>query len=90
MEIREVRRAEPAEWDAIWSQCSYATFFHSREWAEVWRKHANREAEAGRPAGHVCRRARSAVIALCRNSNIEIWLQLFTVRVGNIWRMGGA
>ncbi|MBW4643034.1 MAG: GNAT family N-acetyltransferase [Goleter apudmare HA4340-LM2] len=24
------------EWDLIWSQCDYATYFHSREWAEIW------------------------------------------------------
>jgi len=24
------------EWDTIWQNCTYATFFHSREWAEIW------------------------------------------------------
>lgn len=39
MQIREIRAAQPQEWDTIWSQCRYATFFHSREWAEIWRKY---------------------------------------------------
>jgi hypothetical protein len=24
------------EWDSTWSQCPYSTYFHSREWAEIW------------------------------------------------------
>jgi hypothetical protein len=31
-----IRPAQPEEWDAIWRDCSYATYFHSREWAEIW------------------------------------------------------
>jgi hypothetical protein len=31
-----VRPANNAEWDAIWAGCPYSTFFHSREWAEIW------------------------------------------------------
>jgi len=34
--IDQVRPAQPEEWDEIWYQCSYATYFHSREWAEIW------------------------------------------------------
>jgi hypothetical protein len=34
--IEQIRPAQAEEWDAIWSQCSYATYFHSREWAEIW------------------------------------------------------
>jgi hypothetical protein len=25
-----------AEWDHAWLTCQYATFFHGREWAEIW------------------------------------------------------
>lgn len=28
--------ATPAEWDEAWCNCEYATYFHSREWAEIW------------------------------------------------------
>lgn len=24
------------EWDAAWAECTYATYFQSREWAEIW------------------------------------------------------
>ncbi len=34
--ISGVRPAMPMEWDQIWRSCDYATYFHSREWAEVW------------------------------------------------------
>lgn len=39
MQIREARTVQPQEWDEIWDQCGYATFFHSREWAEIWSKY---------------------------------------------------
>jgi hypothetical protein len=34
--INQIRPALPEEWDAIWRECNYATYFHSREWAEIW------------------------------------------------------
>jgi hypothetical protein len=37
--IERIRPAQPQEWDAIWHQCSYATYFHSREWAEIWSRY---------------------------------------------------
>ncbi|MBA4417145.1 MAG: hypothetical protein C0392_04445 [Syntrophus sp. (in: bacteria)] len=38
--IKEIRKATSQEWDRIWSSCDYATYFHSREWAEIWEKHS--------------------------------------------------
>lgn len=35
--IDKISKASPQEWDEIWSACEYATYFHSREWAEIWR-----------------------------------------------------
>ncbi len=34
--IAAVRSATPGEWDAIWTGCDHATYFHSRDWAEIW------------------------------------------------------
>ena len=34
--ITNIRPATADEWDATWQQCNYATYFHSREWAEIW------------------------------------------------------
>jgi hypothetical protein len=34
--IVKVRAASNQEWDSIWGNCDYATYFHSREWAEIW------------------------------------------------------
>lgn len=32
----DARIATSAEWDCIYSACDYATFFHSRQWADAW------------------------------------------------------
>lgn len=24
------------EWDNMWNNCPYSTYFHGREWAEIW------------------------------------------------------
>jgi hypothetical protein len=32
-------RASDGQWDAVWSECDYATYFHSREWAQIWSGH---------------------------------------------------
>ena len=37
--IANVRPASLSEWDMIWHECDYSTFFHSREWAEIWSKY---------------------------------------------------
>ncbi len=39
--IKEFRRVTDPEWDAAWEECDSATYFHSREWAEVWGAYTN-------------------------------------------------
>lgn len=39
LKISSFRPAHDDEWDAIWWGCEYATFFHSREWVEIWHDH---------------------------------------------------
>jgi hypothetical protein len=37
-----IKKSHPAshdEWDFIWSQCDYSTYFHSRAWAEIWQSY---------------------------------------------------
>jgi hypothetical protein len=34
------RIATNEEWDTVWNKCSYSTYFHGREWAELWRDYA--------------------------------------------------
>ena len=41
LSIINVRKATPNEWDNIWSNCDYATYFHSREWAEIWQRYTH-------------------------------------------------
>jgi CelD/BcsL family acetyltransferase involved in cellulose biosynthesis len=37
----EVRPASAAEWDAIWRDCNYATYFHGRGWAGIWSEYSH-------------------------------------------------
>jgi hypothetical protein len=37
--IAHVEPASTTQWDATFAACSYATYFHSREWAEIYGKH---------------------------------------------------
>lgn len=39
LRVVDLRPATPEEWDHIWKRCDYATYFHSREWAEIWQKY---------------------------------------------------
>ena len=41
--IASVRPASLSEWDMIWRECDYSTYFHSREWAEIWSKYTKRK-----------------------------------------------
>jgi len=34
--IKNIYPASNSEWDHIWEQCDYATFYHSRLWPQVW------------------------------------------------------
>lgn len=40
LKISQVRTATNDEWDSLWLNCSYSTYFHSREWAEIWREYS--------------------------------------------------
>ncbi|MBN2396499.1 MAG: GNAT family N-acetyltransferase [Candidatus Atribacteria bacterium] len=35
--INKIQSASPEEWDRFWLQCDYSTYFHSKEWAEIWK-----------------------------------------------------
>lgn len=48
VEIVETSPVSDAAWDRTWSDCRYATFFHSRTWAEIWSSYTQ---GASRPAG---------------------------------------
>lgn len=41
--IRQARAASVSEWDAAWRAAPYATFFHARQWAEVWERYSDGE-----------------------------------------------
>ena len=41
--ILSVVPASPSEWDIIWRECEYSTYFHSREWAEIWSRYTKRK-----------------------------------------------
>jgi len=50
--VQSSRAATPQEWDEAWKACDYATYFHSREWAEVWERYSARRL---RPAARLLR-----------------------------------
>jgi len=59
--ITEVRPASAKEWDDIWKNCDYSTYFHSREWAEIWQKYTHGKM---RPAAKLIRFSDSKTILL--------------------------
>jgi len=34
--IQRVWVPSSEKWDSVWNDCPYSTYFHSREWAEIW------------------------------------------------------
>jgi hypothetical protein len=40
--IDSIGPATNAKWDEVWEKCSYGTYFHSREWAEIWNVYSKR------------------------------------------------
>jgi hypothetical protein len=41
LKIVNVRDATSEEWDDMWRSCQSATYYHSREWAEIWQSYTN-------------------------------------------------
>lgn len=41
IKIEIVRPATEQEWDYSWNKCSYATYYQSREWAQIWQSYTN-------------------------------------------------
>jgi hypothetical protein len=37
--ITNVRPATNQEWDNLWESCGTCTYYHSREWAEIWQEY---------------------------------------------------
>jgi hypothetical protein len=60
-EIVETRPATPEEWDHAWERCAYATYFHSRAWAELWERYTKGRI---RPAPLTVRFADGAAVIL--------------------------
>lgn len=40
-EITSVNKASNNEWDEMWLRSEYSTYYHSREWAEIWQSYTN-------------------------------------------------
>jgi hypothetical protein len=36
LRIKKTWTPSAGEWDKAWGNCPYSTYFHSREWAEIW------------------------------------------------------
>jgi CelD/BcsL family acetyltransferase involved in cellulose biosynthesis len=42
LSIDTTETADAETWDEVWRRCSFATYFHSREWAELWSEYTDR------------------------------------------------
>ncbi len=40
LSIQSIKKPSTQEWDTIWQECDYATYYHSRHWAELWQAYA--------------------------------------------------
>jgi hypothetical protein len=76
MKISEIAPAPPQVWDFIWDQCRYATFFHSREWAEIWHKYTKGELS---PAAQLItfNDGREALLPLCVEKTCRNFVSTF-------------
>lgn len=46
LKILKIEEATPSQWDNIVDHCDYATYFHSREWANLWEQYSDGEQKA--------------------------------------------
>lgn len=40
MDIKNIWSPSESEWNDFWLNCPYSTFFHSRQWAEIWENYS--------------------------------------------------
>ncbi|MCX8110639.1 MAG: GNAT family N-acetyltransferase [Syntrophorhabdaceae bacterium] len=40
LKIKKINTPDNEKWDTVWSSCDYATYFHSRQWAEIWNEYS--------------------------------------------------
>ena len=40
LKIKTIEPASPGQWDETLDSCPYATFFHSRQWSEIWHRYS--------------------------------------------------
>jgi len=65
MKIESITTADANTWDHAWETCDYATYFHSREWAELWQRYSAGDYRA-EPRALRFADGRTAVIPLVR------------------------
>lgn len=41
LSIEKTWTPSASEWDDAWTHCPYSTYFHSREWAEIWAEYSH-------------------------------------------------
>lgn len=69
LDIRHVQRATARDWDSHWEACEHATYFHSREWAEIWHA-ATRGKVRPEPQLVTFSDATTALLPLCSTSTL--------------------
>jgi hypothetical protein len=81
VQMESVREASSSEWDEIWQKCSYATYFHSREWAEIWDAHTEGRIHP-RPLLITCSDARTALLPLCSRNVMKGMIRVYCLHGG--------
>jgi hypothetical protein len=66
LSIVKIQPASPALWDQIWEKCDYATYYHSREWAETWLKYFANSAMVADPKLVTFSDGKTALLPLVR------------------------
>jgi hypothetical protein len=66
LSIRTVQPASPELWDQIWQACDYATYYHSREWMNIWLKYSGNAAITAQPKLVTFSDGKTALLPLVR------------------------
>lgn len=81
--VEKFRVAGSKEWDRIWAECEYSTYFHSREWAEIWQSYHDGER---RPAAYLLRFSdgKTALLPLAWYSHLQIYYSTMSTCYGGL------
>lgn len=83
LRVEKFRVAGDREWDRLWAACDYATYFHSREWAEIWQGYNDGEC---RPPAYLLRFSdgKTALLPLAWYSHLQTYYSTLPSSYGGL------